>query len=116
MKNRRAGLTVMETLVVIAIIAIALGLLLGGFTVIPEVFRPFCRRSGDAAGDGNVEAANRRYLPRQPTDTSGLVPLSAAMPPWKPDASLEEISNIWGARGLEKSRKSTGSSLTADLS
>ena len=99
MKNRRAGLTVLELLVVIAIVAIALALLLGGFTVYQKYFGRIAGGLGAPRAMGTSSAANRRYFPRQPTDTSGLVPLAASMPQWKPDASLEEISKIWGGAG-----------------
>jgi prepilin-type N-terminal cleavage/methylation domain-containing protein len=92
MKSRRAGLTVMELLVVIAIVAIALALLLGGFTVYQKYLGRSARDLRAPRAMGTSSADNRRYLPRQATDTSGLVPLSASMPRWKPDDSLEEIS------------------------
>ena len=68
--------SVMELLVVIAIVAIALGIVLGAIETIPEVLRPFWRRSADAASDGVVQClepplrttpANRHERSRQAT-------------------------------------------------
>src|SRR5438105_1382852 len=39
------------------------------------------------------------YKPRLGIDTSGFTGLSANVPPWKPDASLEEIADPWRSLG-----------------
>ena len=105
MRTRRAGLTLMELLVVIAIIAVALALLLGGFKLYRSYFGPFAGDTPATLAMGSSGAMDRRYVPRQPIDTSGLRVLAAAMPHWRPESSLEEIRNIWrgaGNRAIEK--------------
>jgi Tfp pilus assembly protein PilE len=105
MNTRRAGLTVMELLVVIAIVAVALGLLIGGFKIYQKYFGRLAGDRGTPLVMGSSAATPRRYAPRQQTDTSGLTPLASAMPRWRPESSLEEISNIWrsaGPREIEK--------------
>ena len=45
------------------------------------------------------------YLPRRPIDTGGFSYYLAHLPPWKPDASLQEISKICerlGYRDIEE--------------
>jgi hypothetical protein len=95
MNIHRRGITRSEVLVVIAIIAFAsvllpsaMGLyrrLAGPNTVEPEMARVVNLSSAPAT----------RYLARAPIDTSGMVALTSMMTTWNPEASLEEISNIW---------------------
>ncbi len=45
---------------------------------------------------------SRVFLPRHtPLDTSGFGALPYVMPPWKPDASLEEICQTWQRAGFK---------------
>jgi prepilin-type N-terminal cleavage/methylation domain-containing protein len=93
MNRRRTGLTLMELIVVIAIVAVALALFLGGF----KLYRD---RLSDVAKPGTPVSTTRfgtldpRYLPRGPgVDTSGFSVITSQVPKWKPESSLEEISN-----------------------
>jgi ASPIC and UnbV/FG-GAP-like repeat len=102
MTTRRAGLTLMD---LAGVVAVALMLLLGGCELHNNYF---VRRTADLQRPRAIEsssALDRRYLRRQPYDTSGLFVLSSVMPKWRPESSLEEISNIWrgaGRREIEK--------------
>jgi FG-GAP-like repeat/ASPIC and UnbV len=105
MRTCRAGLTLMELLVVTATIAIALGLVLGGFKLYRKYFGTLADDLGTPRAIGSSGSMDRRYVPRQELDSSGLVVLSAVMPKWSPQSSLEEISGIWrgaGPREIEK--------------
>ena len=46
-----------------------------------------------------------KYRPRQQVDTNGFVSLVKRLPRWKPDASLEEIGNIWRGAGYREIKK-----------
>ena len=45
------------------------------------------------------------YRPRQPLDTNGFVSLVKRLPRWTPDASLEDIGNIWRGAGHREIKK-----------
>src|SRR5262245_54501234 len=42
------------------------------------------------------------YEPRRPVDTGGFSYILANLPPWKPDASLEQIGEIYRRLGYRK--------------
>jgi hypothetical protein len=115
MRTRRTGLNRIELLVTIAIVAIAIMLVLGVLNLYRRMVPP---STGDRVGGSTRPAhargglaaplssagARRRYVPRGSLETSGLGAVSKFLPPWKPDASLEEISNVWrraGYRAIE---------------
>ena len=60
------------------------------------------QRSGDARPSGTGRETG--YQPRKRPDTAGFQEVCNRMPGWKPDASLEEIAEIWrgvGYRNIE---------------
>src|SRR5438105_4444527 len=61
--------------------------------------------SRSAARSASVEHPAPIYQPRQPIDTSGLVTVFKSIQvPWRPNASLAEISRFWqrfGYRDIE---------------
>lgn len=99
MKTRRPHLSFLEFVVVRACVAvvvlIALGVrrfLLGSWRApqideIPGAFKASKSSSGLREGYGPRIAI---------VDASGYMALTAMIPRWKPDSSLEEISNHWG--------------------
>jgi prepilin-type N-terminal cleavage/methylation domain-containing protein len=103
MRTRAKGLTLMELLVVIAIIAVALALVLGGFKLFrSRVSRAegkfaTARRTGSF---GTLRWGDEPRLPRMDTSGYSILPfaISPVFSPWKPEASLEEISTL--CRGL----------------
>ena len=107
----RAGLTLMELSVVIAIVAVALVVVLGGSKLYQNYFDRRAALPATPRATGSSGAVDRRYLRRAPVDTSGLFVLGSLMPKWRPESPLEEISNVWRGEGAEKSRKSTDGSL-----
>jgi hypothetical protein len=75
----------------VAIAAIAIGLFLSS-----------SRGTGDQPSKAQPQPA---YEPRKPLDTGGFFNVLAHLPPWKPDASLAEISKICkglGYRNIEE--------------
>jgi FG-GAP-like repeat/ASPIC and UnbV len=105
MITRRAGLTRMELSVVIAIVAVALVVVLGGSRLYENYFVRRGALLATPQATGSAGAIERQYLRRAPVDTSGLFVLGALMPKWRPESSLEEIGNIWrnaGRREIEK--------------
>ena len=62
-------------------------------------------RTPESARAGAIAPGTRTYRPRHsPLDASGFGALPFVMKGWKPDASLEEISNVWqcaGYKGVE---------------
>ena len=55
------------------------------------------------------------YRPRFPMDASGFGIINDLLPPWKPDATLLEISEIWrgiGIRSMEQMDRVQTSCLT----
>ena len=48
---------------------------------------------------------SKAYQPRRPVDTGGFFNVLAHLPRWKPDASLEEISNIYRGLGYKNIAK-----------
>jgi VCBS repeat protein/ASPIC/UnbV protein len=102
MMLRRTRLSLLEFLVLIASVAVALVLVLG-------IWRFFRGRFGlprgaqlpatalPATSPGGLQPG---YRPRLPVvDSSGYQVLGSMLPRWKPDSSLEEISNIWRGPG-----------------
>ena len=82
-----AGLILIAVIAVVLLMSIPRGI----------VAHPSDSSRGIVAGT----SAPRRsvtYQPRRPVDTGGFFNVLAHLPPWKPDASLEEISDTY--RGL----------------
>jgi hypothetical protein len=84
---------VLAGLILIAVIAVVL---------LASISRGIVAHPADSSRGmvGNPSAKGRTvaYQPRRPLDTGGFFNVLAHLPPWKPNASLEEISNI--CRGL----------------
>jgi hypothetical protein len=98
---RRFAAKVLTGLILIAVIAV--GLVMGISRGI--VANPAAARRSEA------------YQPRRPLDTGGFFNVLAHLPPWKPDASLEEISNICrglGYKNIEKIDRSLSDSHESD--
>ena len=85
----RFAAKVLTGLILIAVIAV--GLLMGISRGI--VAKPTATRRSEA------------YQPRRPLDTGGFFNVLAHLPAWKPDASLEEISNIYRGLGYKNIAK-----------
>jgi prepilin-type N-terminal cleavage/methylation domain-containing protein len=102
MSMRRRGLTLLEFLVVVAIIAVAMALVLGGLKLLRRSqnslaarrVSPTTRIAIESKGLGTGYDRRRRMM-----DSSGLGVLTTMLPRWKPDASLQEISEIWNGAG-----------------
>jgi hypothetical protein len=107
MRRGRPGLTILEVLVLIAIIALVLAIVLGTVR--------FYSLGGRSDGSLlTVTSINRspaspggrtpRFLPRVSVDTSGYAALSTTIKQWGPDATLDEIAALWRGsayRGIE---------------
>ncbi len=105
MNARRVGLTPLELIVVIAIIAVAIALVLGILTITRGHSDQFSGKRAAALRTRSQASLVPSYSPRHVmVDTGGLAVLTSVMQTWQPEASLEEISKIWlGAayRGIE---------------
>jgi FG-GAP-like repeat/ASPIC and UnbV len=116
MNTRRMGLTLMEHTVVIAIVAIALGLFVSGFKLYTTRFASSAGQPRTPRTTGSSGTLDRRYAPRLPSvDTSGYNILTAQMQPWKPGDSLEEISNHWRGHGERIIEEIEGNLAAPDL-
>jgi prepilin-type N-terminal cleavage/methylation domain-containing protein len=106
MRTRRAGLTLMELLVVVAIAAVALTLLIATFKIYRSYLDPRPHKLVRARATRASASPGRGYAPRYPSlDSSGFGVITTSLARWKPEASLEEISTIWrnaGYRGVER--------------
>jgi prepilin-type N-terminal cleavage/methylation domain-containing protein len=108
MNIRRRGLTLLELLVVIAIVAVALVLVLGAWRFLQPSLNPLSASRFHPAARTTIpsKGLGHGYSPLQPgIDTSGLFVVTAIVPRWKPDASLQEISDLWrgiGYRAIEQ--------------
>jgi FG-GAP-like repeat/ASPIC and UnbV len=104
MSTRRSALALVELLAAIVFAALGVTILVGA----PRFFRS---RAGTA--DGGVESKpaspassssvpRRLFEPRrQDFDTSGFSYLASVVRPWKADASLEEIREVWHRVGYQ---------------
>ena len=100
MSVRRRGMTIMELASVIAIVAIALGLLLSGFKLYRSYFNSLSGKTAMPRPTSSSGRLDRRYVPRLPSiDSGGYNVITAKMVPWKPEDTLEEISNHWRGHG-----------------
>jgi hypothetical protein len=115
MKTRRPGLTLTRLIVLIATVAVALGLLIGIF----PVYRKYLAYGGGSGKKtlpaGESLRSDRRFAPRVQMDTSGYNMIISSAKGWQPDASLEEISKVWaltGPRGLKKVDERLAATLT----
>jgi hypothetical protein len=102
MTTRRTGrtlVTLIGTIGVVVLAVLAVGVYRGDFG--PSFGRSSlasARRTGSSAGLGPWSAERHPSM-----DTSGLIAICSHVLAWKPEASLEEVSAIWGAeakRGL----------------
>jgi len=95
----------MALVVTIAIVAVALALLLAAVRSYESYLDRYSAQLAAARPTGSAGAPQGGYRPRPPNmDTSGHTFLASIIPSWRPEASLEEISNIWqgvGYRGVE---------------
>ncbi len=102
MRSRRAGMTVFGFLVASTAVASVLAV---GLAVWKVAFRSISRPVGDAksrSADRPEREVRLRpgYDPRLSIiDTSGFLIISSLLPAWKPEATLEEISDIWRGAG-----------------
>ena len=103
MKTRRAALT---RIGLMAVIATVLVLGLGTFKLYRSYARPLFDKLALVRTTGSSGALRPGYDPRLPgLDPSGFAVVPSVITPWKPEASLEEISRIWrgaGYRGIEE--------------
>jgi FG-GAP-like repeat/ASPIC and UnbV len=90
-RTRRVGQTFMVLLVTVATV-----LVLGALRRYGTDVGPFTGMLRMAWGTGSSVGLRPGYSPRIPAmDSSGLPFLCSLVPPWKPEASLEEIGNKW---------------------
>jgi prepilin-type N-terminal cleavage/methylation domain-containing protein len=101
-RNKR-GLTLLELLVTVAIVAVALSFALG-------LFRMYQNRLDGSGGrvraltTGSSGGLKPGYAPRPYIDSSGFKAVGQSMPHWRPEATLAEISTLWrspGRRAIE---------------
>ena len=80
--------------------------MLGGLIVVAVIavawFLSFSRATVTPSGAAGPEP---EYQRRQQLDTNGFVSLVKRLPRWAPDASLEEIGNIWRGAGYREIKK-----------
>jgi ASPIC and UnbV/FG-GAP-like repeat len=100
---RIARLSIVEAITSIACIAVAIAILFG---IWASTRRFFARARLEQVSAGIPASRSFRtmqpgYEPRAEIDTSGFMTILSLTPKWGPDASLEEISNIW--RGIADS-------------
>jgi hypothetical protein len=111
MRIRRPRMSFFEFMVVLASIAVAVLLVLGVKRLRPtpvgeprvDKIRGTSRASKSTGG--LRKGYNARILA---VDISGFSILGATVPRWKPDASLEEISKLWGGAGYRALLKIDG--------
>jgi hypothetical protein len=114
MRTRRVGLTLLELMVVIAIVAVALVFVLGVFSLNRRRANLLWGTRGTSLSTRTSSSLRSTYSPRHNlVDTSGLSILMSSMPTWGPDASLLEVSEIWGGAALRRI-KEIDSVLAAD--
>ncbi len=102
MRSRRVGVTVLDFLITITVISVALAIGLGTWTYVRRSSRPVRgNRAPLAAGTSKSGGGLRPgYGTRQAAiDNSGFLIVSSMLPKWKPEASLQEISEIWRGAG-----------------
>ncbi len=103
MKTRRPRMSFLEFIVVLVCIAVAVLIVLG--------VKRFLRSGPDAPRIDEIPGSSKAarsfrglkegYVPRFTiVDTSGYMALTSMLPKWKPDSSLEEISNHWRGAGV----------------
>jgi hypothetical protein len=108
MRTRPGRLSDVGPLAKIALVALAVALVVGAF----RIYRRFAgasfggRASGTQARPRSFGTLVRGSAPRQPSLCTTTLNVSVSLiRPWKPEASLQEISEIWrgaGYRGIEE--------------
>jgi hypothetical protein len=107
MRPRRKGSSLVEPLALVATLALALALVFGAFKLYSSVVgaSSTSRSSGPARTARSSGTFVRGSSPRTPAlDLTSLDVAASLIPPWKPEISLEELSNIWrgmGERGIQ---------------
>jgi hypothetical protein len=95
--NFRKFMAVLAGVVVMALFLLGLKKLYLGASALGRIGKI----SGTSEGAERLGGLQEGYRPRIPVvDVSGFMAITAILPRWKPDASLEEISNQWRRPGL----------------
>jgi hypothetical protein len=105
MNARRLGRSFMELLVVVAVLAIAV-------TCFLWISKPGRDRSRETAAPRerpvtapSLAAPKGEYSERWQIDVSGFGAITSLVPQWRPDVSLQELSNIWRGVAIREIEK-----------